>query len=300
MLVAVDGSKMSDDALHLAKLIAQRYASQVDLVHVNTMPSELVGRASSGHELHPLTSESDRKLLEKRELARTLVIADEALLLERKKSLEESGIESKEISVSSDSSDAAPEILKISSEGKYDIVALGSRGVGGARSFILGSVSKKVVSEARCSVLVSKRPTDSIQRILLAYDGSESSRRALSFVSDLAKRLGASVRLISVISSQMITSEVVVTPAIDRLNDEMKKYASEANSELISNGVIVEEPKIVGASDIAYAVKEEAEGGFYDLIVLGNRGWGRVKSFFLGSVASGVLDVAKTNVLVVK
>ncbi|MDG6922962.1 MAG: universal stress protein, partial [Nitrososphaerota archaeon] len=259
-----------------------------------------VEKPSSGPALHPLTSESDMKVVEKRELARAVVLADEALLVERKKSLEKLGLACKEISVSSDESNAASEILRLSNEGMYDLIALGSRGIGGTRSFFLGSVSKVVVSSSRCSVLVSKMKRDSLQRILLAYDGSESSNRALSLVSDLAKKFGATVRLVSVISSQMITGDFVVTSAIDRLDQEMRQYADKAVSDLRSLGISVEDPKIVGASDIGYAINQEAEGGFYDLIVLGNRGWGKVKSFFLGSVASGVLDSARTNVLVVK
>ena len=300
ILVAVDGSQMADNALSLALQIAKKYSAPVDLVHINTMPSELVDKAAAGYAFHPLTSESDKKAVENRELARAVVLADEAMLLERKKSLESSGIECKEISVSSDTSDAAPEIVRVSGEGEYDLVALGSRGMGGTRSFLLGSVSKSVVSNAKCSVLVSKIKSDSVQRILLAYDGSESSKRALAFVSDLAKKFNSTVKLISVISSQMISSEFVVSSAIDRLDEEMRQDANQAVSELKASGVIVEDPKIVGASDIAYAIKQEAEAGFYDLIALGNRGWGKVKSFFLGSVASGVLDSAKTNVLVVK
>ena len=300
ILVAIDGSQMADDALSLASQIAKKYSAPVDLVHINTMPSELVDKASSGFVFHPLTSESDKSAIEKKELARAVVLADEAMLLERKKSLERSGIECKEISVSSDTSNAASEIVRVSGEGKYDLIALGSRGMGGAKSFLLGSVSKSVVSNSKCSVLVSKIKSDSVQRILLAYDGSESSNRALAFVTDIAKKFNSTVRLISVISSQMISSEFVVSSAVDRLDEEMRQYANEAVSELKASGVIVEDPKIVGASDISYAIKQEAEAGYYDMIALGNRGWGKVKSFFLGSVASGVLDSAKTNVLVVK
>jgi nucleotide-binding universal stress UspA family protein len=40
---------------------------------------------------------------------------------------------------------------------KIDLIVVGSRGLGRAAAFLLGSVSKKVVSKASCDVLVVKK-----------------------------------------------------------------------------------------------------------------------------------------------
>ena len=40
---------------------------------------------------------------------------------------------------------------------KFDLIVVGSRGLGSAAAFLLGSVSKKVVSKASCNVLVVKK-----------------------------------------------------------------------------------------------------------------------------------------------
>jgi len=40
---------------------------------------------------------------------------------------------------------------------KFDLIVVGSRGLGRAASFLLGSVSKQVVSKASCDVLVVKK-----------------------------------------------------------------------------------------------------------------------------------------------
>jgi nucleotide-binding universal stress UspA family protein len=47
-------------------------------------------------------------------------------------------------------------ILQIAEEGGYDMIVLGSRGLGGARALILGSVSNKVASEATIPILIVK------------------------------------------------------------------------------------------------------------------------------------------------
>ncbi|MCW4015875.1 MAG: universal stress protein [Candidatus Bathyarchaeota archaeon] len=40
---------------------------------------------------------------------------------------------------------------------KIDLIVVGSRGLGNAAAFLLGSVSKQVVSKANCNVLVVKK-----------------------------------------------------------------------------------------------------------------------------------------------
>lgn len=39
----------------------------------------------------------------------------------------------------------------------FDLIVVGSRGLGGAASFLLGSISKQVVTKANCNVLVVKK-----------------------------------------------------------------------------------------------------------------------------------------------
>jgi len=41
-------------------------------------------------------------------------------------------------------------------EEKFDLIAIGSRGLGNTASMLLGSVSRQVVSNAQCNVLVVK------------------------------------------------------------------------------------------------------------------------------------------------
>ncbi len=301
ILAAIDGSRNSDDALHLAAQIAQRFSAQVDLVHVHSMPAELVGMPASGSALHPLTPQTKSSTVEQRELARTLILEDEAMLLDRKKWLQGRQIRSEEISVSLEkSSSIGDEIARVCKEGNYDFVALGNRGQSGVRSFFLGSVSKKVASDASCSVLISKNSNEQIQRILLAYDGSPGSKKALMMAAALARRFGAVVNVVSAISNRMLSSEVVVSTAVEAMEEEMRYYGNEAKSKLNELGVNSEEPKILGSIEISKAIAEEAGNGFYDLVVLGNRGWGKARYFFLGSTASGVVDLSRTNVLIVK
>lgn len=51
---------------------------------------------------------------------------------------------------------AGNSIIEACREGGYDLIVMGSRGIGGIKGFILGSVSKSVVNEAPVPVLIIK------------------------------------------------------------------------------------------------------------------------------------------------
>ena len=47
-------------------------------------------------------------------------------------------------------------ILSTAKREKIDAIVMGSRGIGGARAWLLGSVSSKVAAEAQCPVIIVK------------------------------------------------------------------------------------------------------------------------------------------------
>ena len=48
-------------------------------------------------------------------------------------------------------------LVDVARQEDFDLIVVGSRGLGGAASFLLGSVSRQVVSKAHCNVLVVKK-----------------------------------------------------------------------------------------------------------------------------------------------
>lgn len=279
ILVAVDGSESADNALTLATRIAEKCSAVIDLIHVSDsqMGQSIGTRAPSKS-----------------------TFSDGSVLLERSKTLVAKGLKTKPIYSFSSPNSVGDEILSTAEAGEYDLLVLGSRGLGRARGFFLGSVSKKIVGESKCSVLVSKAKTNDINRVLLAYDGSEGSRKTLGVVADLAKKFNAVVNVVSAISEPMISAELNVRAAIERLDAEMSHYSNEAASSLKELGVTSENAKVVGARKISIAIAREADQGKYDIVALGNRGWGKTKSMLLGSIASSVLDTSKVSLLIVK
>jgi len=278
--------------------IAEKYASRIDLIYVRQPKGSI---PSSAPLVDPVIGGTSVLIPSQRDNAR---VTDEAttrkktdnLLESRLKIIRDRNFESDAILV--DSPDVSGEILKASRTENYNMLVLGSRGMSGLKSLLMGSVSTKVAKEAKCSVLIMKRRIEGVFKILLGFDGSPESRRALEYLQDFGKKMKAEVDPLSVVNIPM-APEGIVGADVDRWEKEMKKLADEA-ADILRSGGIPSSGKVSNYIDVARALSDEAEKGAYDLIVVGTRGLGKFRSLFLGSVASGVANSAKTNVLIVR
>lgn len=172
---------------------------------------------------------------------------------------------------------------------KYTAVIVGRKGKGRLKGIVLGSVSNKllerIVSIPLC--LVGQRPETG--KILLAFDGSPGSKRAVDFVG---KAMGASnfaVELIHVIRGEQEKYVSLAKEAMEIEFDEMKK-------KLIGFGFepdLVELKILTGAVSRAEAIIKEASSGNFGTIVVGRRGLSKVQEFFMGRVGNKVVQMAK-------
>ena len=134
ILVAYDGSEFSKRALKEAVDLAKKFNGSVTLLHVFWDPTVPTVKKLEGTEIR------DQPTLK--------LIADAEKLLKGEKVNYE---------MRSERSDDAPYvILKTARDDGCDAIAMGSRGMGGAKAWILGSVSSRVVAESPCPVIVVK------------------------------------------------------------------------------------------------------------------------------------------------
>ncbi len=141
----------------------------------------------------------------------------------------------------------------------------------------------------------------------MAVDGSEHAEKALMYALDLAEKYSASVTILNVFQMPvyMYLGEPPTYPVM--LNDFYKELKSGHEKMLTKALERAKEIKpnleisiILKEGRPADKIVETAEEGDFDLIVLGHRGLGKVKEFFLGSVSDRVADEAKCPVLIVK
>ena len=92
-------------------------------------------------------------------------------------------------------------IVEMARACRVDLVAVGSRGLGPYKGFLLGSVSDHVANHARCSVLLAKTPPKRTGRYLLALDGSRYAVEVLRWLRELDLSEGAWIHLVKVFPS---------------------------------------------------------------------------------------------------
>jgi nucleotide-binding universal stress UspA family protein len=139
MLLATDGSEEARLAAQTSADLAQRTGSQLHLVHVGSVVTHGAG---SGVQVGPLPGvhqdELDRQ-------AERLLEAE----VERMKSSE---IEVAEAHLRRGRADE--EVIVLAEETGADLIAVGSKGLGGVRRALMGSVSNSVVRHVHCPVMV--------------------------------------------------------------------------------------------------------------------------------------------------
>lgn len=133
-------------------------------------------------------------------------------------------------------------------------------------------------------------------KILLAYDGSDESRRALRY----AKRLGAGDSVIVLtVATKLIeapSTEAFTEPGHDP--EHLRQALDEVREIIGGAGVEAEYISVIG--NPAAEILNTAEARAVELIVVGRRGLHTVARFLLGSVADRVVQHATCDVLVVQ
>jgi nucleotide-binding universal stress UspA family protein len=138
-LVPVDGSEHSHKALLFACELAAKFGADLHIIHVPQNPAEdrvltMGGAAIMVH--------ADGEALER---------AGEAVLEAARITAQRAGV----VTVSTElvSGDPTQEILKSAADCAADAIIIGSRGLGGFGSLLLGSVSHKVNHAAPCTCI---------------------------------------------------------------------------------------------------------------------------------------------------
>jgi len=141
------------------------------------------------------------------------------------------------------------------------------------------------------------------KKILVGYDGSEVSKRALEKAIELSKDFDAKLCVVGVVrpfefaAIDFIPPEEIEEYEKEEMSKE-EKYLKEA-VELAEKAGIQVESKVMEGEPAEELMTYADENGC-DLIVVGYRGVGGFKRMLLGSTASNLVKYANQSVLIVK
>ncbi len=133
-----------------------------------------------------------------------------------------------------------------------------------------------------------------MQRILLAFDGTDAARKALDTAATFATTFGATITVVSVVPVH--PGRAPMDPWDDR--DVHAQELLEAAGLLRERGVPFDLLEPVG--DVPRTIERIAHEGDYDLIVVGSRNLGSVERLLQGSVSEHIASHAATTVLVAR
>ncbi|MFN3524910.1 MAG: universal stress protein [Paracoccus sp. (in: a-proteobacteria)] len=277
ILALVDGSVYSESVCHHSAWIAGRLNASVDLMHV-------LGRREAGGSQNlsgALTLGARSALLAElatadEQRARLAQAQGRAILEDAQQILQQAGVA--EVGTHLRKGDILEAVQEV--EPDLRAIVIGKRGE--AADFAtghLGSNLERIVRASKVPVFVASRAFRPIERVLLAFDGSASSRMAVQRMAKSPVFQGLDITLLYVGEDK---------PSIRaRLDDAML--------ELTAAGLRVMLRIMPGEPDEVLRPLVLDEG--FDLLVMGAYGHSRIRSLIIGSTTTAMIQAASIPVL---
>ena len=186
-----------------------------------------------------------------------------------------------------------------------DEIVVGATGHSGFMDGLLGSVTTGVVHRSHVPVIVvPAKPAAAagatMRKIVIGLDGSPASIAALDWAYEQALLTGAELTAVHGWIYPYPGQRTVVRSARAQMQlDAMEqlKTALESLGVLLSSGPIHVHPRLVEKSAVG-ALLDEAKDA--DLVVIGSRGRGALRSTLVGSVSHSVAQHANCPVVIIR
>jgi nucleotide-binding universal stress UspA family protein len=203
------------------------------------------------------------------------------------------------------------ELLRKAEEWQPELIVVGSQGRSAWERFFLGSVSKTLATDARCSVRVGRREVEKDDgaplRIILGMDGSPGAARAVRTVGMRSWPVGTEVRLIVVDDGSSPIRIADIQPSLEKLVTGFNE-GQPVNARLMAEGarvVLLDEGLStsveVREGDPRLVLIDEAREWGADSIFVGSRGLNHLDAGAgLGSVSAALVTNAACSVEVVR
>jgi nucleotide-binding universal stress UspA family protein len=287
VLVPIDFSELSIEAIPPAKKLARRFNANVHLVHVHwfdyptgftALPGPVPGWPITVHE-HVGAGLAARL----KEIARTFDLPPEHCHLRT----------------------GAPvfdEISYLAQELPADLIMTSTHGRGGLKRFFLGSTAERLVQHAPCPVVVSRKSRTTIDKILVPVDFSRCSLKGLKYAIQFADQFAARLFILNTVylgepynSDGFAIYDLSVLEREQRENAEqqMLRFVRQAKFGRVKFKTVVKMGYPTDYID-TFAEKEKI-----DLIITSTHGRTGFKHALMGSTAEQVVRRAPCSVLVV-
>jgi nucleotide-binding universal stress UspA family protein len=182
------------------------------------------------------------------------------------------------------------------------IVVVGSTHTGGLGRVAPGSTGERLLHGAPCAVAVvpggyQSRAEDPIRRVGLAYDASEEARAAVTGAVELTRALDAELEVVGIVSTAGAAA-TMRGPSFRAMRKDLERSVQQGLASLMAGlgaDVTATSHRLVG--DPAELLS--ARTADLDLLLMGSRGYGPLRSVLVGGVSGAVTRGAQCPVIVV-
>lgn len=198
----------------------------------------------------------------------------------------------------------ADAILSNAEKSRPDLVVVGSRGMNDLPGYLLGSISRTVLTHGPCSVLTVKQPPPDVPvSVLLALDGSKPSKFAASRVKEWLSPEDVKLQLVSVVPDILTDVSTMLTKTrLKTLVAPLRQHAQECLDQyrelFLKEGFQVSGKRLQG--NPREQIVESVPACHAQLVVMGSKGLTGLDRFSMGSVSEWVSAYAPASVLVVR
>ncbi|CAB0714884.1 universal stress protein [Corynebacterium diphtheriae] len=288
VVVAVDGSEASQNAVRWAANTANKRGVPLRLAASYTMPQFLYAEGMVPPQ--ELFDELQSETMDMIEAAR--VVAHEV---------------APDIKIGYVIAEGSPIDMLLDMSSDVTMIVMGSRGLGGLSGMVMGSVSAAVVSHADCPVVVVRSDnhvteTNKYGPVVVGVDGSDVSQRATEFAFEEAQARGAKLVAIHTWMDMQVQASLAGLAAAQQeweiIEKEQTALLKDRLQPLLERFPDVEVEMVITRDRPVRALEDCAHNA--QLLVVGSHGRGGFRGMLLGSTSRALLQSAPCPMVVVR
>ena len=305
VIVPLDGSDLSEQALPYARLLAKSLGAPIELVHAyDTLPPSLLG------------SPRPDVIASLDEGARQSALAS---MMSQRQRLESDGLS---VNLTAQRGNAADVIVAVAGAEPTALVVMSTHGRSGISRWVMGSVTDKVLHTTanpmlivRANVLGPPSPESSLQTVVVPLDGSALSELSIPHAISVAGALSAGITLLRITPTEddyrrqinMVTPEMGAILDIHLANPAEMTAADAADTSAylddVRNRMRIDHAHGVATErqvndNVAQTIIDRATEQ-PSLVVMTTHGRSGVGRMVLGSVTDRVIRHSNLPVLVI-
>ncbi|CAM1373035.1 Universal stress protein UspA [Tenacibaculum litopenaei] len=273
IIVPIDFSVYSENALKSAAYLAKKYDAEILAVHMLELSNAIVSRSESYAQEETLFL---YKLAENR----------------FNEFLDKSYLEGLSITPIIKHFKIFSEIDQLAREEKADLIVMGSQGSSGIKELIIGSNTEKVIRYAHIPVLVVKDvPIEaSFKKVVFACDFSDDDLTAYQDVKNFCQSMDCELNLV------YVTTPNGRFKSTEEITQKLSKFINKAHESI----ELLENVKIIADYSVEEGVLYYANTVHADAIVLATHGRKGIAHFFEGSITEDIANHSQLPVMTFK